>query len=115
MLLDSGILELYKLVNTASNGNMPNEQLVYVDSAYYGERTVGYNRQYAAKAVNESVDKLIRIWRNECISAGMYVLLEDGNQYQIDMVQHLLDDDGLKVTDLTLSRLEKNYELSIQA
>ena len=115
MLLDSGILELYKLVNTASNGNMPNEQLVYVDSAYYGERTVGYNRQYAAKAVNESVDKLIRIWRNESISAGMYVLLEDENQYQIDMVQHLLDDDGLKVTDLTLSRLEKNYELSIQA
>lgn len=115
MLLDSGILELYKLVNTAPNGNMPNEQLVYVDSAYYGERTVGYNRQYAAKAVNESVDKLIRIWRNESISAGMYVLLEDENQYQIDMVQHLLDDDGLKVTDLTLSRLEKNYELSIQA
>lgn len=115
MLLDSGILELYKLVNTAPNGNMPNEQLVYIDSAYYGERTVGYNRQYAAKAVNESVDKLIRIWRNESISAGMYVLLEDGNQYQIDMVQHLLDDDGLKVTDLTLSRLEKNYELSIQA
>ena len=115
MLLDSGILELYKLVNTAPNGNMPNEQLVYVDSAYYGERTVGYNRQYAAKAVNEAVDKLIRIWRNESISAGMYVLLEDENQYQIDMVQHLLDDDGLKVTDLTLSRLEKNYELSIQA
>lgn len=115
MPLDSGILKLYKLVNMASNGNMPNEQLVYVDSAYYGERTVGYNRQYAAKAVNESVDKLIRIWRNESISAGMYVLLEDDNQYQIDMVQHLLDDDGLKVTDLTLSRLEKNYELNIQA
>ena len=95
MLLDSGILELYKLVNTAPNGNMPNEQLVYVDSACYGERTVGYNRQYAAKAVNESVDKLIRIWRDESISAGMYVLLEDENQYQIDMVQHLLDDDGL--------------------
>lgn len=115
MLLDSGILKFYKLVNTAPNGNMPSEQLVYVDSAYYGERTVGYNRQYAAKAVNESVDKLIRIWRDESISAGMYVLLEDDNQYQIDMVQHLLDDDGLKVTDLTLSRLEKNYELNIQA
>lgn len=114
MLLDSGILELYKLVNTAPNGQMPNEQLVYVDSAYYGERTVGYNRQYAAKAVNESVDKLIRIWRDESISAGMYVLLEDGDQYQIDFVQHLLDDDGLKVTDLTLKRLEKNYELNIQ-
>lgn len=115
MLLDSGILNLYRLVNTAQNGRMPNEQLVYIDSAYYGERTVGYNRQYAAKAVNESVDKLIRIWRDESISAGMYVLLEDNNQYQIDIVQHLLDDDGLKVTDLTLSRLEKNYELSIQA
>ncbi len=115
MLLDTGILSIYTLENTAENGHMPVEELVLLETAYYGERTVGYNRLYAAKAVNQSVDKLVRIWRNENISAGMYVLLEDSYQYRIDTVQHLYDDDGLKVTDLTLSRLEKNYELSIQA
>ena len=32
-------------------------------------------------------------------------------QYRIDNVQHLLDEDGLKVTDLTLYRMEQNYDL----
>jgi hypothetical protein len=32
-------------------------------------------------------------------------------QYRIDNVQHLLNDDGLKVTDLTLKRLEDLYDI----
>ena len=111
MLLDSGILTLYTLANTAENGRMPKMQLVTRDRAYYGERTVGYNRLYAAKGVNQQVDKLVRIWRDESVQAGEYVVLEDLKQYRIDAVQHLYDDDGLKVTDLTLSRLEKFYDV----
>lgn len=112
MLLDTGILNLYSLSNTAENGRMPVEKLVLFDTAYYGERTVGYNRLYAAKGVNQRIDKLIRIWRNEDVEVNNYVILEDGNQYRIDAVQHLYDDDGLKVTDLTLSRLEKFYDIA---
>lgn len=111
MLLDSGILTLYKLTNTAENGRKPLMQLSEFDRAYYGERTVGYNRLYAAKGVNQQIDNLVRIWRNEAVHAGDYVILEDNNQYRIDAVQHLFDDDGLKVTDLTLNRLEKFYEV----
>lgn len=112
MLLDTGILNLYSLSNTAENGRMPVEKLVLFDTAYYGERTVGYNRLYAAKGVNQRIDKLIRIWRNEDVEVNNYVILEDKNQYRIDAVQHLYDDDGLKVTDLTLSRLEKFYDVA---
>lgn len=115
MSLDDGILTIYSLSNTSRNGRKPVETLAYVDTAYYGERTIGYNRVYAAKAVSQRVDKLVRIWRNDNVLAGMYVILEDSNQYRVDMVQHLLDDDGLKITDLTLSRLEKNYELDTEA
>lgn len=115
MLLDSGILTLYKLKNTAENGRMPVQKLVEYDKAYFGERTVGYNRLYAAKGVNNQIDKLVRIWRNETVEAGDYTILdpseENPKQYRIDAVQQLYDDDGLKVTDLTLVRLEKNYDV----
>lgn len=118
MLLDAGILTLYKLTNTAVNGRMPEMKLVEYDRAYYGERTVGYNRLYAAKGVNQSIDKLIRIWRNDAVEVGDYVILEDVDlvsnkprQYRVDAVQQLTDDDGLKVTDITLDRLEKFYDV----
>jgi hypothetical protein len=39
------------------------------------------------------------------------VLLDDGNQYRIDMVQQLTDEYGLKVTDLTLYRLDQNFDV----
>ena len=42
----------------------------------------------------------------------MYALLDTGEQYRIDNVQHLLDDDGLRVTDLTLRRVEQLYDVS---
>lgn len=112
MLLDAGILSLYTLRNLSENGRMPVNKLVLFDKTYYGERTVGYNRLYAAKGVNQKIDKLIRIWRNESVEVNNYVILEDEKQYRIDAVQHLYDDDGLKVTDLTLSRLEKFYDVA---
>ena len=84
----------------------------------FEERTVGLNRQYLAKGVSERVDLLIRIERAPA-RIGMYAVLTDyegqinpeGDQYRIDNVQHLLDGYGLKVTDLTLYRLEELYDV----
>ena len=42
----------------------------------------------------------------------MYAVTEDKKQYRIDNVQHLLDEDGLKITDLTLRRLDKLYDVA---
>ena len=44
-----------------------------------------------------------------------YAVLEDGNQYRIDFIQHMDNEDGLPVTDLTLVRLEENYDVAEQA
>lgn len=113
-MIYKGTLTLYHLQDTAANGFMPNPHLVEYASEYYGLRTVGYNRFYAAAGVNQQVDALVRIWRNTDIRINDYAILDGGDQYRIDVVQHVLDEDGLEVTDLTLQRLETNYDLAEQ-
>lgn len=115
MIFDSGMVQICNLLNTAEPGSMPKEALVPVLSALFGERTVGYNRHYQAKGVNEQVDMLIRIWRTTEARIGMYAVLshsENDGQYRITNVQQMLDEDGLKVTDLTLQRMDDLYEIT---
>jgi hypothetical protein len=115
MLFDAGSLTLCTLENGSLPGEMPVMQLKKQSSRFYGERTVGYSRQYAAFGVNQQIDLLVRIWQDRSAKIGMYVLLEDGSQYRIDNVQHLVDESGLKVTDLTLFQLEKYYDVATEA
>ena len=124
-MMDDGILTLYTLGDTSESGQMPNEALIPVKdddetlSWGFKARTIGYNRQYIAQGVGARVDMLIRTWRNPA-KIGMYAILtdyedqenEEGDQYRIDNVQHLTDEDGLKVTDLTLYRLDQLYEIA---
>lgn len=116
-MFDAGLVSICTLTNTAAAGNMPAERLSILETMYFGELTVGMNRFYAAQGVNQQVDLMIRVWRCPCAQAGRYAVLEysdyDG-QYRIQQVQHRLDDDGLKVTDLTLTRLEANYDVAAQ-
>lgn len=124
-MMDAGIVTICSLQDVAEHGNMPKPKLVPLThddeplSWQFEERTVGMNRQYQAKGVSERVDMLIRIWRAP-VRIGMYAVLTDyegqedpeGDQYRIDNVQQQLDDNGLKVTDLTLYRLEEQYAVS---
>lgn len=106
------LLTLYSLTNTAAKGLKPVNQLSVLSTEYYGDRVIGYNRQYAALGVDQKIDAIVRIWRNTQVHINHYAVLEDSNQYRIDFVQHLTDEDGLEVTDLTLSRLEQNYDVA---
>ena len=56
------------------------------------------------------MDKLVRIWRKD-VEVKQYAVMDDGKQYVIDMVQRSEDEDGLKVSDLTLRRLDDNYDV----
>ena len=111
---DAGVVTVCQLTNTAQAGEMPKEELTAVATAFFEERTVGYNRYFAARGANERVDLMIRVVRMPEARAGMYAVLsssENDGQYRIAQVQNLLDDDGLKATDLSLTRLETFYEL----
>ena len=118
-LLDSGTITLCSLVNNALPGDMAKYTLHELITQSYGERQIGINRAYLARGADMQVDMVVRIW-DEGVRPriGYYAVLTDykwqddpeGDQFRIDLVQPTLNDDGLQVFDLTLSRLEKNYD-----
>ena len=127
-MMDDGIVTICNLVNTAADGDMPKDVLETAEDLagnelvyQFEERTVGYNRQYAAAGVGERVDMLIRVWRSPA-RIGQYAVLTDyegqenpdGDQYRITNVQQLKNDNGLKVTNLTLRRLDELYEVATE-
>lgn len=106
MLLDGGIVTLYRQKNISSLGDMPQYEWSPVWQSYYGEKTVGISRYYTGLAQNDHTDMLIEVQRNRDISTALDRAEIDGIYYRITQVQHLLDDDGLKMTDLALERVE---------
>lgn len=112
MILDSGTLEVFELRECAAQGRKPKKILrPSFEPCFYGELNVGYKRQYAAMGVSQLIDKLVRIWQNRGIAIGMVAVLDDGQQYRIDNVQHLNDETGEPVTHLTLRRLGGFYDV----
>ena len=125
-MMDAGIVSIYNLKNVANDGDMPKNKLVLAtdkddeDMVYqFQEKVIGFSRQYEAIGVNQRVDMLIRIWRAP-VHVGQFAVLTDyedqendaGDQYRIDNVQQTTDMYGLKVTDLTLYRLDDLYEIA---
>lgn len=112
---DAGHISICRLtVTNPDTGAMPVEGLEEVTAADFEERTFGMNRQYLAKGVDEQIDLLVRIWRDGAVRIGMFAVVTESEydgQYRITDVRHQLDDDNLKVTDITLMRLNQNYEI----
>ena len=106
---DQGILKFYDLKNISTAGAKPKEQLVDLEMpAYYAEKTIGYNRMYAAKGASYKLDALVHVYNTRLPEAAKYVILEDGRQYRIGDVQVIVDEDAL---DLSLERLNQNYDV----
>ena len=111
-MMDSGTCRIYTVTDAAGNGEMPNPTLhEYGDYEWsFEDRMISYSRQYAAMGVDQQIDRIIRIWRTP-VRIGNVVVIGD-EQYRIDNVQPTLDDDSLQVVDLTLRRLEENYDIA---
>jgi len=113
-MMDSGTCRIYTVTDAAENGEMPAPTLhEYGDYEWsFEDRMISYSRQYAAMGADQQIDRIIRIWRTP-VRIGDVVVI--GNeQYRIDNVQPTLDDDSLQVVDLTLRRLEENYDIAEQ-
>lgn len=127
---DDGVLYICDLVNDAENGLMPHQVLEKKKKYWFENRTIGYNRFYTAQGANQRVDRLVRIAKDNTIEIGQYAILGNGEQYRITLVsqgqdsweRHKMVDSkyyrqpkivGLEYTELTLTRLEKNYAISV--
>ena len=104
---DAGLLTIYRLANVAESGMMPTEKLVRICQAYYDERTIGVTRAYAALGAKQQIDKLVIAYNTTLPADAEYAILEDGDQYRINLKQ--VEGDGVV---LTLKRLEDLYDVS---
>lgn len=118
---DSGKVIFCDITDIAGPADMPKEVLTPVHTCLFENRIVGYNRHYTALGVNQEISALIRIWRpplrsdrRPCVEIGMIAVVEESEmdgQYRVDLVQPLRNFDHLDITEITLSRLENNYDV----
>lgn len=115
-MMDAGEVKFYTVTDVSEDGGMPAPRLVPcsydgADGMLFEERRISFSRQYAAMGVDQQIDRIIRIWRTP-VRIGEVAVIDDTEQYRIDNVQPTTDMDGLLVTDLTLMKLEDNYDIS---
>lgn len=112
MILEDGILYICRLVNTAEPGRKPVPQLQKIDRCWFQERTIGLNREYLAKGVNERVDLYVYIHKNDKVRIGMYAMLGNGEQFRINSVHRVIEENtNLLYTTMEMQRLDTNYDV----
>lgn len=108
----TGKLTLYTLgTRKEYKGGMPTEKLTEKGWTWYGLQTASYSRIYEAMGADTQIDLVIRIPADFAAKRGEYVILEDGEQYRIDIVRPIVVGSYVRATELTLIRLEDRYDI----
>lgn len=111
MTFDDGILTIYAAKNEAYTGLMPKIVLYEKERFYFSFDTLGISRYYTALQARQQIEAVVNVpgWPDIC--ATDICALEDGRQYRIVMRQPTMDDQGLRITKLSLERLGDKYEI----
>ena len=112
MTFDDGTLSIYATENIAPAGAKPIIGLKLKSSHFFGYETIGLTRHYAAKQAKTLISDLVHVWQDRNIKPEDICILEDGLQYKCELVQHVLNEDGLPITRITLERLDEEYAIS---
>lgn len=108
MMFNDGVVKIYRLENVAEEGNRPVEKLKLKETLRYKERTVGMGRYWTGFQNNVKIDRLLRVNKRNTVSTQDVAIPNDGNQYIVKQVQYIED---LKVMDISLERIEQDYDL----
>lgn len=118
MTYDDGIVGVYDLTQIKEPGRMPIDGLALRDRFFFGYDTLGINRYYVAMQAGKQIEAVINIpgWHPMPPNRTLAIIAdEDGvidstmPQYRIVMVQPTLDEDGLRMTKLSLERISETY------
>lgn len=109
MTFDDGILTIYAVENMADPGNKPIYGLKEKSKHYFGYQTKGVMRYYEAKKADSIIESVVNIPGWHDILATDICIIENGVQYRLSMVQPTLDENNLRVTNLSLERIDENY------
>lgn len=120
MTFDDGIVGVYELTQDKIPGKMPVEGLDLKELFYFGYETLGINRYYTAMQAKQQIESVISIPGWNAIKANRHIAIiadEDGvisadcDQFRIVMAQPTTDEDGLRITRLSLERIGDKYAL----
>lgn len=114
MTFDDGILTIYSVENIGDPGMMPVTGLVEKEKYYYGFDTLGINRYYTALQAQQQIESVVNIPGWGEISATDICALDDGSQFRIVMRQPTTDEDGLRITKLSLERMDEQYAVKTE-
>ena len=110
MTFDDGIVSICKVENLKSPGEIPKKGIKSIEEFHFSEESLGITRYYEAIKAGQSIDRVIAIYRYP-VSTNQVAVFEDGSQYIIRMVQPGVDEDGIKITKLSLERNGEDYEI----
>ena len=108
-MFNDGVAKIYSVGDISSQGDMPKEGLTLKAEFRYSERTVGMGRFWSAQQAQAKIDLLLRVPKRREISPQDVAVPNDGHQYRIMQIQY---PEGLDVMDLSLERIESEYEFS---
>lgn len=111
MTFDDGILTIYKTENIGEPGMKPVVGLVEKDRYYFCFDALGINRYFTALQAKQQIECVVNIPGWDDIRATDICELEDGSQFRIVMRQPTIDEDGLRITKLSLERIEDKYAI----
>lgn len=112
MTYDDGILDIYRNTNSAENGRMPVMTETLLSSHYFGFETVGVQRYFTAQMAHQQIDYVVHIpgWWDIIVTDTVKirdgVSFHEAPDYRVTMVQQTQDNDGLKITRLSLERVK---------
>lgn len=110
MTFDDGILKIYKTVNVAEPGEKPTYKLELKSEHFYKNDVLGVTRYYTALQANQKIDAVVNIPEWFDITTDDICILEDNEQYKIQMMQFDKDDNNLNILKLSLERLAEKYD-----
>lgn len=106
MVFDDGILKVYSLQDVSEKGDKPEFEYIYLNSHYFSYSTVGVTRHYTAKANNELIENVVKIYQDRSIKIDDVIEIEN-DFYKVLLIQHTVDEDGIKISTISLSRYEE--------
>lgn len=109
MTFDDGVLDICAVKNLAEPGERPVVGLVEKESFFYGFDNLGINRYYTAMQNNQQIECVVNIPGWNDIEATDICVLESGKQYRIAMMQPMHDENGIRITKLSLERINEEY------
>lgn len=82
MLLDEGILKIYKVVPVKTDTGKPEKRLQYYDQAWYATINSSISEYYRAKQADVEIEKRVEILQNKGVNTKDIIVINE-EQYEV--------------------------------